>query len=112
MYRVGEQNLLVKLKKVDMKTKDEIIEILKTIKDPELDLDIWTLGLVYEIKIESDELINFVITYTSPMCPFGPEINRKIQDEMRYAGFKHTNIKVVFEPAWKPSDELRESLGV
>lgn len=95
-----------------MKTKEEIIEILKTIKDPELDLDIWTLGLVYKINVVSELEINFEITYTTPMCPFGPQINQKIQDEMRYVGFKHTDIKVVFDPPWQPSEELRASLGV
>jgi len=95
-----------------MKTKQDIIETLKTIKDPELNLDIWTLGLVYEIDIKNETDIYFKITYTTPMCPFGPHINQKIQDEMRYLGFTNTEIEVVFTPAWEPSEDLRASLGL
>jgi len=95
-----------------MKTRNEIIEVLKTIKDPELNLDIWTLGLVYKIEIKSDDEIYFEITYTTPMCPFGPQIKQNIHDEMRYMGINTTDIKVVFDPPWQPSEELRASLGV
>lgn len=95
-----------------MVTKEQIIETLQTIKDPELDLDIWTLGLVYKVEILDDVSVSFDITYTTPMCPFGPQIKQKIQDEMRYLGLKEVNINVVFDPPWEPSEELRASLGI
>lgn len=95
-----------------MQSKQQIIESLKTVKDPELDLDIWTLGLVYKIDIKSETSVAFEITYTTPMCPFGPVIKQKMQDEMRYLGFKEIDIDVVFDPPWQPSEELRTALGL
>ena len=95
-----------------MITKEQIIDLLKTIEDPEIRIDIWTLELIYDIKIE-DENINIVMTFTSPMCPYGPmlvdEIKRKLNEQLKP---KSLNIEVVFSPAWKPSDELRAALGV
>jgi len=93
-------------------TKEKIIEVLKTIEDPELHLDIWTLGLVYEINIKSHDEINFVITYTTPMCPFGPAIKQKIREEMNSLGFGAIDIEVAFDPPWEPSEELRTALGI
>lgn len=93
-------------------TKERVIEILKTIEDPELHLDIWTLGLVYEINIKNENEIHFVITYTTPMCPFGPVIKQKITEEMRSLGFGVVDIEVAFDPPWEPSEELRTALGI
>lgn len=92
--------------------KHIVVESLKKIKDPELNLDIWTLGLVYDIEIKNEHAISFEITYTSPLCPFGPTIKQNIQDEMKLLGFTAVDIEVVFDPPWEPSQELRTMLGI
>ncbi len=92
--------------------KEKVIQSLQNIEDPELNLDIWTLGLVYKVELLSETEINLVITYTSPMCPYGPQIHEQINDEMRALGFIATNIDVVFDPPWQPPAELRAALGI
>ena len=95
-----------------MATREQIIEMLETVTDPELGLDIWTMGLVYEIDIKSDTHLQLLITYTSPMCPAGPIIQQEITDSMRQIGFSAVEIEVTFDPPWKPTDKLRAALGI
>ncbi len=93
-------------------TKDEIIAELKTVFDPEINLDIWTMGLIYEITIKSDDEVHILMTYTTPMCPFGPDINKQIEEKLQDLSFKKVEIEVTFSPPWKASDELRTMLGI
>ena len=51
-----------------MVTKEDIIEVLQTVNDPELNIDIWTLELIYDVKVEEDK-VDIKMTFTSPMCP-------------------------------------------
>ena len=95
-----------------MATKDEIIESLKTVVDPEINLDIWTLGLVYNIDIQETK-VKILMTLTSPMCPFGPFIIENVKERVgSLQGVKEINIEVTFTPPWQPSDDLRAMLGV
>lgn len=94
------------------KTKESIIEILETVLDPELNIDVWTLGLIYDITIISEEQVEILMTYTTPFCPLGPQIQAEIKDALRSIGFTAVDIEVTFEPAWKPSSDLRIILGV
>jgi|SRR3989338_5261969 len=101
-----EQNSIV--------TKSQIEEALKQCYDPELLIDVWTLGLIYDIKIDdAANNIEITMTFTFPGCPYGPmlveDITKKIKD---IPGVKNVKVNVVFEPPWKPSDELRAMLGV
>ena len=56
-----------------MVTKEEVIETLKKVYDPEIQLDIWSLGLVYNIEVEGNK-VKILMTFTSPMCPYGPAL--------------------------------------
>lgn len=93
-------------------TKEEIIAELKTVFDPEIHLDIWTMGLIYEIDIKSEEEVHILMTYTTPMCPFGPDLNKQIEEKLHDLGFKTVEVEVTFNPPWKASDELRTMLGI
>jgi metal-sulfur cluster biosynthetic enzyme len=95
-----------------MISKDDIIEVLQTIIDPEVAMDIWTLGLVYEIDIQSATTVHIVITYTSPMCPAGPAIQDSIRDEMLNIGFEHVTIEVTFDPPWTMPEALKTMMGL
>ncbi len=98
--------MLNKLKKEDL-----IENIFKKYLDPELNIDIWTLGLIYDIKIEEGE-VSIKLTFTSPMCPFGPQMVNDLEKQIKEAGAKEVDIEVTFNPPWQPSEELREMLGV
>lgn len=92
-------------------TRDTAIEVLKTIEDPELHVDLWTLGLIYRVAVV-DGVVDVDMTYTTPFCPFGPQIKRDVEVGLKKAGFEMVKLNIVFTPAWTPSDELRTMLGL
>ncbi len=96
-----------------MVIKEEIIEALKTCIDPEIQVDVWTLGLIYNIDIQNDKDVTILMTFTTPMCPYGPmlldEIYRKLKG---VSSTDRVKIDLSFDPPWKPSDELRAMLGI
>ena len=95
-----------------MITKEQLIEnVFKKYEDPEIHVDVWTLGLIYEIKIEGTK-VDILLTFTSPFCPFGPQVLSELKDMIKKEGAEEVEIDVTFDPPWKPSDELREMLGV
>ena len=94
-----------------MITKEELIEVFKTYEDPELGIDVWTLGLIYDMQITEDS-VKVKLTFTSPMCPYGPQMMDELTRKIKTKGVENVTLEVTFEPAWKPSDELREMLGI
>ena len=95
-----------------MITSEELIEVFKGYDDPELKIDVWTLGLIYKIEIIDDNHIKVLLTFTSPMCPFGPEMVAELKKRIQAKGVENVEIEVTFDPPWEPSEELREMLGM
>lgn len=95
-----------------MITKERVIEEIETIMDPEIGLDLFTLGLIYDIDIQSEEYVKIIMTYTTPLCPYGPAIKNEVVDAMHDLGFNVADIEVTFTPPWKPPEKLREMLGL
>ncbi len=95
-----------------MISKEQVIEEIKKIMDPELGIDIWTLGLIYDIKIIDEKNVHILMTFTSPMCPAGGILISKVQEYLKDLGFEKVDVEVTFEPAWTPSVELGEMLGI
>lgn len=94
-----------------MVTKEEIVEVLQKVNDPELNIDIWTLELIYDVKVEEDK-VDIKMTFTSPMCPYGPQLLEEVKTKVsEINGVKEAKVEVTFEPPWKPSEELRATLG-
>ncbi len=94
-----------------MITQEEIIGIFKSYDDPELNIDVWTLGLIYKIEIIDNNHIKILLTFTSPMCPFGPEMVSELKKRIQAKGIENVEIEITFDPPWEPSEELREMLG-
>jgi len=94
-----------------MISQEELIEVLKGYDDPELGIDVWTLGLIYRIELE-DTGVKILLTFTSPMCPFGPEMVAELTKRIKEKGAENVDIEITFNPPWEPSEELREMLGV
>ena len=93
-------------------TKDEIIEVLKTVEDPELFLDIWFLGLIYNIDIEESK-VKIQMTLTSPMCPVGPQLIQEVKTKVgALPGVSEVELELVFSPPWEPNDEIKAMLGL
>jgi len=95
-----------------MVTKQDVIKALKKCKDPELDIDVWTLGIIYDISIEKNN-VSIKMTFTTPFCPYGSFLVEAVKEEVKkIRGINQVDIEIVFDPPWKPSDELRAMLGV
>ena len=94
-----------------MITKQDIIDVIKTCEDPELNIDIWTLKLIYEIKISELNKVEIKMTFTSPMCPYGPYIVEELKRKISSKGVE-VNVEVVFNPPWEPDEEVKELLGI
>lgn len=95
-----------------MATKEQVIQKLKKVQDPELGLDVWTLGLIYTIDFDKTKVL-IKMTLTSPMCPYGPAMISDVQQRVKeLKGVKDVKVEITFNPPWKPSDDVRELLGV
>lgn len=98
-------------------TPELIMEALTPIEDPELRLGIVDLGLIYDVDVDEDGMVDVVMTLTTPACPLGPLLMGQIQDAvMDIPGVKDVNVEVTFSPPWDPrtmaSDEIKMQLGV
>lgn len=95
-------------------TPDQVREVLKTVIDPELHINIVDLGLVYGVEIKQD-VIDVQMTLTSPGCPYGPYLLHMVKDAVvNLKGVRDAEIKVVWEPPWGPdkmAEEVRLQLG-
>ena len=95
-----------------MITKEELIEdVFKKYIDPELGIDVWTLGLVYNVEIKEDK-VKILLTFTSPLCPYGPQMVGELKEMVLNKRAKEVEIEVTFEPPWQPSEELKEMMGM
>ncbi len=92
-------------------TKEKAIEVFKNVEDPELNIDIWTLGLIYGFKIKKDNQIDIDMTFTTPACPYAPQLVSDLEKQLRKAVFT-PELEFVFDPPWEPSDEVKDLLGL
>ena len=98
-----------------MPDQDSILDALRTVKDPELNVNIVDLGLVYTIQAKEDQ-VDVEMTLTSPACPAGPEILRNAVAAIEtMEGVSKANVKLVMSPPWTPdrmTDAARDELGI
>lgn len=93
-------------------TKDAVTNTLKTVLDPEVHLDVWTMGLIYNIEVKNED-VDILMTYTTPFCPWGPQLNDEITTALTtQLGVKKVNITVTFDPPYTMPPELRATLGI
>ena len=95
-----------------MITKEQLIEnVFKKYVDPELGIDVWTLGLVYDISI-NEKKVKVLMTFTSPMCPYGPQMVSELTEMMQKEGAEKADVNITFDPPWKPSEDVLSMLGM
>ena len=97
-----------------MATREEVLEILRQVEDPELGMDIVDLGLVYEVGVE-DSTAKVTYSLTSMGCPAGPLIAQDIDAAIRQVeGIEDVQLELTFDPPWTPdkmSDDAKFILG-
>ena len=93
----------------------KIIEVLKTVHDPELPADIYELGLVYDINISDKGFVNIKMTLTAPGCPVAGDIITEVDNKVRtIEGVSDVNVMLTFDPPWNRemmSEEAKLELG-
>jgi FeS assembly SUF system protein len=99
----------------DQSLETTIIDVLKTIYDPEIPVDVYELGLIYEVKISSDQHVDIEMTLTSPNCPVAESMPQEVENKVAaIEGIKSAKVNIVFEPAWDKqmmSAEAKLELG-
>lgn len=101
-------------KKAHNLDREQVITTIKTVNDPEIGIDVWTLGLIYKIDISKEgkeTRVTIDMTLTTPMCPYGPMLMDEIKEKVQELGCTVT-LNLVFDPPWQPSEELRAMLGI
>ncbi len=93
-------------------TKEIIEAVLKDVKDPELGLDVYTLALIYKYDADKDNKVSITMTFTSPFCPYGPQLMEEIEEKLKEKGATEVEIEITFDPPWKPPENLRAMLGL
>ena len=97
------------------KIEAEIVEVLKTVYDPEIPVNIYDLGMIYKIDLQDDGTLEMDMTFTSPACPAADYIYEDVRTKVEgVKGVKTANIELVFDPIWDQSmmsEEARLELG-
>ena len=99
-----------------LQLEEKVIDMLRTVFDPEIPVDIYTLGLIYKIDIDDDANLTIDMTLTAPNCPMADFIVSDAEYKLRsIEGINAVTINLVFEPAWDPANlptEVKMDLGL
>src|ERR671934_192047 len=97
-----------------MPTKEEVVEALRTVEDPELGMDIVELGLMYDVEVDGPK-VKVIHTLTSMGCPVGPMIQENVDQIVRsMPGVEEVEVELTWDPPWTPekmSDDAKFILG-
>lgn len=97
------------------KIEMRIVDVLKTVYDPEIPVNIYDLGMIYKIDVKDDHTVDIDMTFTAPSCPAADFILEDVRTKIESVdGVKAANVNLVFEPAWDQSmmsEEARVELG-
>ena len=95
---------------------EEIIRVLKTVYDPEIPVDIYELGLIYDIQISEEADVKIIMTLTSPNCPVAESLPQEVKDKVKEVeNVNEVDLELTFEPTWNKdmmSEEAKFELGM
>lgn len=95
---------------------DKIVKVIKTIYDPEIPVDIYELGLIYDVFVNESNDAKILMTLTSPNCPVAESLPREVEDKVK--SLKEINdceVEITFDPTWTQemmSEEAKLELGM
>jgi len=96
--------------------EDAIVQQLKLIYDPEIPVDIYNLGLIYDIIIDNDQNVKVIMTLTTPNCPIAESLPQEVKTRVLAThGVKNAEVEITFDPPWTKdfiSDEGKLMLGM
>ena len=95
---------------------DKIVRVLKTIFDPEIPVDIYELGLIYDVFVNEDDEVKILMTLTTPNCPVAETLPREVEEKVKSLDeVKDAEVEITFDPPWSQdlmSEEAKLELGI
>ena len=95
---------------------DKIVRVLKTIFDPEIPVDIYELGLIYDVFVNEDADVKILMTLTTPNCPVAETLPREVEEKVKSLDeVKDAEVEITFDPPWSRelmSEEAKLELGM
>ena len=98
-------------------TKEQIIDAIRPVEDPDLGMSLVDMGLIYDVAIDNDNNVNVKMTLSSPSCPIALQLMTDVEMSVReIKEVNKINIELVWEPEWNPetmaTDEVKDVLGI
>ncbi len=98
------------------KLGDDIVRVLKTIYDPEIPVDIYELGLIYDVLVNENSEVKILMTLTSPNCPVAESLPQEVQEKIKSIDdVRDCEVEMTFDPPWNKdimSEEAKLELGM
>lgn len=95
---------------------EKIVEVLKSIYDPEIPVDIYELGLIYDVLVNTEYEVKILMTLTTPNCPVAESLPREVEDKVKAMDIvKDCEVEITFDPPWTHdlmSEEAKLELGM
>ncbi|TWP31086.1 SUF system Fe-S cluster assembly protein [Apibacter muscae] len=95
---------------------NKIVEKLKTVYDPEIPVDIYELGLIYDVQVSTDGEVHILMTLTTPNCPVAETLPMEVEEKIKSIdGVSKAEVQITFEPSWEKdmmSEEAKFELGM
>jgi FeS assembly SUF system protein len=95
---------------------EKVVKVLKTIYDPEIPVDIYELGLIYDVMVSSDAEVKILMTLTSPNCPVAETLPVEVEEKVKtLKEVKDAEVEITFDPPWNKdlmSEEAKLELGM
>lgn len=95
--------------------EQKIISVLETVYDPEIPVNIYELGMIYDIKVKDNADVDLIMTLTSPACPVAESLPGEVRQKVKeIEDVNEVNVELVWEPPWNKdmmSDEAKLNLG-
>ena len=95
---------------------EKIVKVLKTIFDPEIPVDIYELGLIYDVLVNEDQEVKILMTLTTPNCPVAETLPVEVEDKVKSIKLvKDAEVEITFDPPWSQdlmSEEAKLELGM
>lgn len=95
---------------------EQIVKVLKSIYDPEIPVDIYELGLIYDVMVNTDNEVKILMTLTSPNCPVAESLPREVEEKVKsIETVKSAEVEITFDPPWSKdlmSEEAKLELGM
>lgn len=95
---------------------EKIVRVLKTIYDPEIPVDIYELGLIYDVMVNTDDEVKILMTLTTPNCPVAESLPQEVEERVKSLDeVKDCEVEITFDPPWTQelmSEEAKLELGM